>query len=354
MRPIDPAANATFQILEEQGAFSKYFLAPWYRWDSIFYVEIAEQGYADKVNTVWPPLYSLITRAVAWIFPPTLLAALVVSSLAAVVALALLYLVVLEFWDEKNARLTTLLLAAFPAAFFLVAAYTESLFLVFSLGCLFAYKKSKWAAAAALGAAAVLTRLQGIVLVFPMAWEVFNDLLRQRKISVGQLARRIAPGTAIVVTLLGYVLFVRYGLQADWPWQILSINWAQHMGWPWEGLLGNFLSLTFHPVLTPIPPITRIYDLLLVITAIVLLVLARKKIPAFFMVYAISQLLTIMIKVDNENLLVSAGRYLLGNFPILVAAALTLNKPAKIIWIGISIGSQIVLLILFYWWVWVA
>ncbi len=289
------------------------------------------------------------------IFTPTLFAALLVSTLATVAAFALLYIMVQDTWDEKTARMTLLYLAIFPSAFFLMAAYTESLFLAFSLGCLYAYRKSKWGMAAVLGAAAVLTRLQGIILVMPMGWVVLNNLLHERHQSFGRIIRQVFPAAVTFLAMVAFFFFVHYGFGADWPWQTEHIAWYQQIAWPWVGLIRNLTSLTCCPIATPVPPITRIYDIILVCTSITLLILARKQMPAYFMVYASGLILVDLMKVNDQNLMISVTRFLIVVFPIMVAAALVLkNRFVRPVWIGISIGSQIVLLILFYWWVWVA
>ncbi len=353
-QPGDPTIAANLRMMEGQSLFSKYFIAPWYRWDSLHFVSIAEQGYADKIETVWPPLYPLLTRAVATVITPTLLAGLLVSTLACWAALALLYLMVQEYWDEATARKTLVYLAFLPTSFFLVGAYTESIFLVLSLGCLYTYQKSKWIAAAALGMAAVLTRVQGVVLALPIAWDVLKDLLQHRRPPLGQFVRRAAPGAAICLAFVGYFIYVHFGLGAAWPWQTQGAVWRQQLAWPWVGILGNLSSITFSPIETNYPPFYRLLDLFLVCAAIVLLGMSWKKLPALFSVYAASQLLVILSKVDSQNQLVAAGRYLLVVFPVMVAAALTIPTAARRVWTVFSIGCQANVAIMFYWWIWAA
>ncbi len=351
-QPGDPVLAANLRMMEGQSPFSKYFIAPWYRWDSLHFINIAEHGYADQIETVWPPLYPLLTRAAAALITPTLLAGLLVSTLALWVALALLYRMVQEHWDEDTARKALVFLAFLPTSFFLVGAYTESIFLVLSLGCLYAYQKSKWIAAAALGMATVLTRIQGIVLVVPMAWNVLTELVNRRHHPFGQYMRWIAPGAAMCLAFGGYFFYVHFELRAAWPWQTLSATWRSQMVWPWVGILGNLSSITVSPIETNYPLFYRFVYLFLVCAGIVLLGMAWKKMPALYKVYAASQLLVILSKVDSQNQLVAAGRYLLVVFPLMVAAALTLNTTARRIWIAFSIGCQAYMLIVFYWWIW--
>jgi Gpi18-like mannosyltransferase len=353
--PADPTTLSKLLELENQGTISRLLLAPWYRWDTIHYIEIADYGYSfNLLNSVWPPLYPLLTKLVSIIFTPTLLASLIVSNLSALIALLLLYLVVADSWDEKIARETVFSMTIFPTAFFLVAAYSESLFLALSLGCLYLYKKSKWWFASILGSAAVLTRLQAIFLMMPMLWILFDVFIIQKERKIRWLAHALAPMGAILLSLAGFVSYIRFGLNADWPWVTLSTHWSQHMGWPWEGILGNLTSLTLRPVSTPISPIAQVYDLLLVCGAIAVLMVSIKKIPPYYVIYTGFVILVILVKIDNAGLLVSASRYLLLAFPIMVAITVSLNKKLKYIWYGVSLGSQIMMLILFYWWVWIA
>lgn len=63
--PSDSATLTTLQSIENQGIFSTLFIAPWYRWDTIHFLEISDQGYLSNLqNTVWPPLFSFLVRGI--------------------------------------------------------------------------------------------------------------------------------------------------------------------------------------------------------------------------------------------------------------------------------------------------
>ena len=57
----------------------------------------------------------------------------------------------------------------FPVAFFLQAVYTESLFLMLSLACLYWSRESRWRLAGLAGLLATLSRSTGVLLLVPMA-----------------------------------------------------------------------------------------------------------------------------------------------------------------------------------------
>jgi Gpi18-like mannosyltransferase len=100
---------------------------------------------------------------------------MVVSSLACFVAFVyLLKLVSLEF-GEESAKRTLLYLAVYPMSFFLLAVYTESLFLAFTVAAFYHARRGQWTFAGAAAFLAALTRVNGILLVLPIAYEAWQQ-----------------------------------------------------------------------------------------------------------------------------------------------------------------------------------
>src|SRR5579883_3081885 len=94
------------------------WLAPWQRFDALWYTRIAAYGYrGDDVSTVYFPLYPLLIRAASTLLGGNImLAGLVVSWLCFTALLVLLYRLVAQDHGESKARTTLLLLCAFPTA----------------------------------------------------------------------------------------------------------------------------------------------------------------------------------------------------------------------------------------------
>ena len=65
-------SELTQQTLYQQSDYSRLFLSPWYRWDSIHYLDIAENGYSSEntENSVWPLLYPFLIRSLSGVMPP--------------------------------------------------------------------------------------------------------------------------------------------------------------------------------------------------------------------------------------------------------------------------------------------
>jgi hypothetical protein len=151
------------------GYFGNLLAAPFARWDSVWYLAIASGGYDHQpARTAFFPLYPLVLRGVGWVIGSDLIAGVLISLVAFAVALVLLYrLVALEI-DDELARLTVLLIAFCPMAYFFSAVYSESLFLALSVGCIWHARFGRWAIAGVLGALAAAERATGIALVVPL------------------------------------------------------------------------------------------------------------------------------------------------------------------------------------------
>ena len=156
------------------GGVGDALASPLAHWDAVWYLGIAESGYpsADSPRVAFFPLYPLLTRASAEAGGGSrgalLLAGYAVSLAALLGALVLLYrLVALELGRRLGAP-TLLLLCAFPASLFLGAPYSESLFLLASVGAFYAARTGRWAWAGAAAAAASGTRSAGVLLLLPL------------------------------------------------------------------------------------------------------------------------------------------------------------------------------------------
>ena len=68
----------------------------------------------------------------------------------------------------RDARGTVLLVAFFPTAFFFSAVYSESLFLLVTVGAVLAARRGRWGWAGLLGGLAALTRNSGVLLLVPL------------------------------------------------------------------------------------------------------------------------------------------------------------------------------------------
>jgi hypothetical protein len=189
-------------------ALADPLLAPLARWDSVWYLRIADSGYGDSApRAAFFPLYPLLVRSVGTLFGGShgglLVAAYLVSLAAFLAALVLLYRLAELELGQRLARPTLLLLALFPAAVYFGAPYSESLFLLLAVGAFYAARTNRWAWAGACAGLASGTRSAGLLLLLPLGL-IWWDARPRRLGDAAWLA--LAPvGIAAYAAWLGLV-----------------------------------------------------------------------------------------------------------------------------------------------------
>jgi hypothetical protein len=138
----------------------------WQHFDGGFYLQLAVGGYPTapphKPFDVWEfyPLYPMLIHPLGQLFGGTWsgysIAGLVVSNLAALVAIVYLFLLVRREFGEGVASRTVIFLSVFPASYFLSAIYSESIFLATAVACLYYARTRHWLLAGLMGALATL------------------------------------------------------------------------------------------------------------------------------------------------------------------------------------------------------
>jgi len=143
----------------------------WARWDSDWYLRIAESGYDWPSSTpAFFPLYPLLVgglgRALGGLY---LLAGLLVSLAACAVAFTLLHRLVEARLGPADADRSVLYVALFPTSLFLGAVYGESLFLALAVATFVLAERGRVGWASVSAGLALLTRAQGVALLPALA-----------------------------------------------------------------------------------------------------------------------------------------------------------------------------------------
>jgi hypothetical protein len=215
------------------GALGDLLVAPAARWDTVWYLDIANDGYGGSGDrAAFFPLYPLLVRAGGWLCGSPLLAGIVISLGAFLVALAALHrLAVIEVGADA-ARWTVLSLALFPGSLWFSAVYSESLFLMVSVGAVLCARRERWAAAGVLGALGAATRSAGLLLVIPLALLWF-DAYRARRAP----ARSVAWLAVVPLGLAAYCGYLAaIGEAAGAPFSAQD-TWHRSLAGPWAGVV---------------------------------------------------------------------------------------------------------------------
>lgn len=310
----------------------------WARWDSDWYLKIAEEGYSWPSSTpAFLPLYPLLVGGVGRILVDHYLLAGVIVSLAATAgAFVLLYRLALPRLDAEGARRAVLYLALFPTALFLGAVYSESLFLLLALATFALAERSRFGWAGAAAGLALLTRPAGLALLPALALFAWHSPQRVR---------------ALVRTALAPVLFLLYPL-ALWLWieRPLAFLDAQETVW--------------HRSVSPLGPLGGLWEaakdpaiaegaFLLVVVA--LSVHAWRHFGSPYGVYALTALALPLAAPADGRPLLSITRFGLVVFPAVLALAdLAARRWVHVVAIAVCATWLVVSMVKWALWEWVA
>jgi hypothetical protein len=202
-------------------------LALWPHFDAELFIHVARQGYSSA--RVGPfsnlqalfPLFPLLIRGLAPAVGP-IVAGLVIAFIATVVSCAFLYELAEESLGEGTGPRAVLYLVLFPTALFLVAPYSEALFLAGGVGAFLFARRGRWVLSGIAAAIAVGTRVAGVFVLIGLVVE----FLRGRRFSPRDI-RRAGAGLAIaILPLLAYGAYL-WRTQGS-PVYFLT---AERLGW---------------------------------------------------------------------------------------------------------------------------
>lgn len=307
------------------GVLGDLLLAPAARWDATWYVQIADAGYDDATRAAFFPLYPFLARIVGWPLGSSLLGGLLVSLAAGIAALALLHRLTALELGRPAARAAVWLLASFPAAIFLSAVYSESLFLALSVGSVYAARTGRWWWAGVLGGLAAATRSAGVVLLVALVGLWWAS--RERR------PRDLAPLALVPAGLGAYVAGLALaGLDPTAPFHAQQ-QWFREFAGPfggvWDGAVAawdgarQLLRGSREPVYferaggDPYVNAAHNLELFATLVAVVpMLVGALRRLPAPYGLYALAALALPLSYPVAPQPLMSLPRFALVLFPL--------------------------------------
>ncbi len=282
----------------------------WARWDSDWYIQIAQHGY------VWPsarpaffPLYPLLVGGIGRLLGGHyVLAGVLVSLVAGGLAFVLFFRLAELKLGASTALRATFFLAIFPTTLFFGAVYSESLFLLLSVASFLLAERAQFRWAGVVAGLAALTRPVGLALVPALAVLAWRSPKR----------RRALTGIAIVPALFSLYPLVLW-IWLGHPLAFLTAQsgiWRRHLSA--YGPLGGFVEgFRQHAV----------KDVAVAAVLVFLAGVAWRKLGAAYGTYAFASLLLPLMWPSDTHALWSIARFGVVLFPLVFAlAALTRNR----------------------------
>jgi hypothetical protein len=233
------------------------FLDTFVRYDAGNYFQIARYGYTTgsmafvrggRSSIAYFPVYPLLMRWVGRLFGPGPVAVyyggILVSWVAFVLAMIVLYRLAALDLPEDRAERAVLYTAVFPFAFFFGVVYSESTFLLFTLLAFYGFRTRRWLLGGLAGGLATATRVNGVMMLPALAWIAWRQAAPTRR-------DRLAAGAALVLTACGigaYSLYIYRVTGNPFEWAFTLERWGYHPGAaPWSSLLALLRALATRP-----------------------------------------------------------------------------------------------------------
>jgi hypothetical protein len=341
------------------------------RWDSGWYLGIAVNGY-DRIarsssgseNVVFFPALPLLMRAIHWLVGGSQEGLVLGSTLALLAAFfgALVYLFCLSremLADDDRAAHAVWLLAAFPFAVFYGAIYTESLFLLSTLGALYHFRREQFLRAASWGLVVGLTRPNGSVLSLVLALLALGRLLRLPGIDRSNpaagldgrgriwLTKALGAAAAPILGLLMYCAFMWQHTGDPFAWVAMQTNWGRRYEGLWTLGVEHYRYIAergLYAYATNLP-----IEFLQGLGVLFVLASAIGVAHRLGIAYALYVLMNILPPLATGGLL-SAGRFTSVLFPSFIWMASWVPAAQRTVWIAGFMAVQSLIAALFYTW----
>ena len=206
------AATGVFALVTDRAEFFfANYLGYWDKWDAPHYIGLVRNWYVNegdpRFHIVFFPVYPLVSRVLMPLFGGNAEAsALFVSNACGLALGAMLYrLTELESGSE-GARRAVRYLYCSPLSFFLSIAYTESTFMLLTVGAVYLARRRRFAWALVVGAVCSAARLMGVVVAIPIFWEMLAHDREKGPVRVGRVATRAASCCAVLAGAAAYLL----------------------------------------------------------------------------------------------------------------------------------------------------
>jgi mannosyltransferase PIG-V len=305
-------------------------LNDWARWDSRWYVEIAQHGYSyapnEQSSVAFFPLYSVLMRLLS--IPlggdrtALVVAGMIISNVALLATLAVLVRLAATEMDMPLAERVPIFLLVWPTSIFLSAVYPESLFLLLATVAFLSARTGRWRVAGMAAALATLTRPFGILVAVALLFEVARRPAGGRRTALAWLA--LAP-----VAALGWWAYLTWLTGEPFAYLITQTRFRRAPSLPF-GAVGEL----FDPAAYSFPYLVGA----LFVLAMVLVVIAWRRMRPTLPAYATLVLTFVMA----TGTLSSSMRYELAIFPVLFSVAV-LGRRAGLTYVTIGTALTLVL-----------
>ncbi len=306
----------------------KSFMTIFSRWDSQWYLSIAQNGYGfEKIshgrtlsNEAFFPLFPLLERFIHSLTHLNYVGAgVLISSLSGIWAAAMIYLVVRGLASKETALLTVILWSIYPLSFVDTLAYTETLFTALAATAIYFWQRDQMKSSALAALLAGMTRPSGLAIALAISLSALYMVIKNPSVR-----KNLDYYFAIIVPPLGWLGYIFYLAQKRNS-LIAYFSIQSHWGNGFDG--GKVFVKWIRDFLISDKWLLGI--LILISCAILLLALKRlfeiTDVPAIL----IYTTMLVALSLTTQGYFGSKPRYLLPAFPLFIPAALYISRLSK-------------------------
>jgi hypothetical protein len=290
----------------------------WYMAIALFGYEAGPFDSGDPHNWAFFPLFPLIVRAAYGVTGEAQMTGMLVSHICFFGALVVLHrYIVTRGGDTGTADRAVFYLAFFPSSYVFSLPLTESLFLLLSVGSIFAAERQRWIASGVLAGFTSATRVTGILLLAPLALLAWGSLRAAGwKSKFRSACLLFAP-----IGLLAYMLYLGQLTGNPFAFRDVQQAWGRALGM--RQLVRAVVDYAVSPGL-----VAASWDFRLLNVAALLLALAAALVLAVRRDWALSAYTFVSVLVPlATGSLQSMNRYIVVLFPIVLVLGLVGRRP---------------------------
>ncbi|MFD4374401.1 hypothetical protein [Streptomyces sp. NPDC058486] len=307
------------------------------RWDSVWYVRIAEHGYGYQVtlpngdvhsDLAFFPLLPALERALAAVLPLDAAGAgLLVSWTASLAAAWGIFRCGEHVVSARAGIVLAVLWGAYPTAFVQSMAYTETLFTALAAWSLYAVLRGRWILAGLLCACAGLTRPTAAALIAALGVTALVALVRDRRLPW----RTVAGVLLAPLGWLGHVVYV--GVRESSATAYFDVQAA------WGNSIDGGVALARFIASLPWPAALGLCAALALLAWLVVLCVRQRQ-PLPLLVYTVG---VVVVSLVGAAYFGSRPRLMMPAFGLLLPPAAALARlrtgPAAAILAGLALAS---------------
>jgi Gpi18-like mannosyltransferase len=235
------------------------------RWDSAYYIGIAQSGYSSLETIAFRPLFPVLLNLVGSPFSQIVyidiaiaITGFFINNALFLGALFLIHNLTTRLFSKNIANDTILLVAFYPGAFFYSAIYPESLYLFLIVVTFLFIEKKYFFTSGLIGFFAGLARPEGVFTSIVITLKSLLTNSKQNNKIKGLISAFLAGASTLVVAILAWISFgelgIIFSIESSWD-KVTLIQAFNNPTWIMNPAFFSFFAISLPMIILSIATI---------------------------------------------------------------------------------------------------